>query len=188
MRGKPHFIKWTFFYSKFFEQLFFDSNSTIFRGRAWACNTHPAHRRIQLRSETLTTNTRTRTGHALLGIGSGSSCEEEEEDEGPRIGEAALRVLQGGEAPGDRLHPLHLQPEAQAAPGLLHHRRLPPSPAAAHLRLRRRVRRVRRVPPLSLPAVCFLFLTVPAKQRGLGSKSIHEIGWSGRVHVIHRTN
>jgi hypothetical protein len=90
-----------------------------------------------------------------------------EEDEGPRVGEADVRVLQGGEAPGHRLYPLHRQPQAQAAPGLLHPRRSrrimhPPAAAIAAAcqqhRLRRSVHRVRRPP--SLPQF-FFFLLVP---------------------------
>lgn len=83
-----------------------------------------------------------------------------EEDEGPRVGEAAVRVLQGGEAPGHRLHPLHRQPQAQAAPGLLHHRRsrrvMPPAAASQRLglRLRRGVRGVRNT--ASLPRFLLL--------------------------------
>lgn len=90
--------------------------------------------------------------------------EEEEEDEGSRVGEAAVRVLQGGEAQGHRVHPVQGQRQAQAAPGLLHARRgrrrlPPPTSAAAHQHIpgcRRRRCGVRRPPP-PLPPDFVLF-------------------------------
>jgi hypothetical protein len=96
-----------------------------------------------------------------------------EEDEGPRVGKAAVLLLQGGQAPGYRLHPLQGQRQAQAAPGILHHRRgrrlVPPPPASRQrLRLRRGVCGVSialRFPPLFLPVPPIGVEGVPSLQR-----------------------